>query len=556
MAMSADPNSWNVALGEQLTLDAGTSYDPEATPLTFGWSVNPSAGVNLTVLSPSKRGATFSIPGIYTFTVTGTDGNATPAVSVLNREVAVFNTEDFETFGNRFLAPYWTLQNLEVRDSYSPSTWYSLEDQPGRLLMQTLNDSSKPLVYNAPTYPALLRPLPAGTNFVIQTDLAFDTKRTGTFFTGLQVDVVETGANTRYVFGIENGLNWWVRRATAGNGYTNLNASTAFTGTSAVIRVRRNGNSLFFERRVADTWFSLFTQSLPAGATAVNGGPMLATSAAESMRVAFDYVMLVDPSNLNSVLNNLRITEVMYAPKAPDTVEYIELQNTGASAINLQGCRFANGDPFDQFIFPNLSLNPGQYCVVTNSTAAFTARYGAGILVAGEWGSSSGLNNTGEKIHLLDADGNDIHNFTYSSATPWPTTANGQGPSIEVVNLAGNYSAGVNWRASYEIGGSPGSPGVGPDSDGDGQPDSLEALFGTDPNDASSRFTAVVLPGPQNQLTFPTVNGRQYRVYYRDSMVSGDWIILQTATATGTSTTITDTTDPKPFVRFYRVQAL
>ena len=39
--------------------------------------------------------------------------------------------------------------------------------------------------------------------------------------------------------------------------------------------------------------------------------------------------------------------EIMYHPASPDTVEFIELKNTGAAAINLAGCRFADGEPFD-----------------------------------------------------------------------------------------------------------------------------------------------------------------------------------------------------------------
>ena len=123
---------------------------------------------------------------------------------------------------------------------------------------------------------------------------------------------------------------------------------------------------------------------------------------------------------------------------------------------------------------------------VPNDTAAFIAKYGAGALIAGQ--APGALNNGGERIVLRDADGNVIHDFTYLDTAPWPTTPDGGGPSLEVIDTNGNYDSGLNWRASWEIGGSPGWQGAGPDTDGDGQPDSWEALFGTDPNSIASRF--------------------------------------------------------------------
>ena len=81
--------------------------------------------------SPATTTATFTQPNIYSFTATGTDIAA--AATGITREIAVYNTEDFASFGEATLANYWTLSNLETRDNYSPSGWYSLEDESGEL---------------------------------------------------------------------------------------------------------------------------------------------------------------------------------------------------------------------------------------------------------------------------------------------------------------------------------------------------------------------------------------------------------------------------------------
>ncbi|MBC8469759.1 MAG: lamin tail domain-containing protein, partial [Planctomycetes bacterium] len=60
------------------------------------------------------------------------------------------------------------------------------------------------------------------------------------------------------------------------------------------------------------------------------------------------------------VVDNLRITEIMYNPFNPNT-EYVELQNVGAGTINLNLVKFTNGI---DFTFPNIELAGNEYVVV------------------------------------------------------------------------------------------------------------------------------------------------------------------------------------------------
>lgn len=96
-----------------------------------------------------------------------------------------------------------------------------------------------------------------------------------------------------------------------------------------------------------------------------------------------------------------------------------------------------------------------------------------------------------------------------------------------------------------------------PDSDGDGMSDAAEALFGTNPNSATSR--AVITTGfnasKQPVIGWPTVNGRQYRVEYCDTLGAG-WSTLTTITSNNGTASHTDTTTPIPGKRFYRIVAL
>ncbi len=46
---------------------------------------------------------------------------------------------------------------------------------------------------------------------------------------------------------------------------------------------------------------------------------------------------------------------------------------------------------------------------------------------------------------LRDSLGNVIHDFSYDNTAPWPTTPDGGGPSLEVIDTEGDYNDPLNW---------------------------------------------------------------------------------------------------------------
>jgi hypothetical protein len=159
------------------------------------------------------------------------------------------------------------------------------------------------------------------------------------------------------------------------------------------------------------------------------------------------------------VAESLRISEIMYHPAStggptdPNT-EYVELTNVGGESINLNLVRFSNGV---QFTFPSFDLAPGGYCLVVQDTAAFRARYGPSLPVAGQYTGS--LSNAGERIELLDAVGEVIHNFHFDDK--WFNVTDGQGFSLTVKDPRmadpNSYGDKALWRPSTRPGGSPGT---------------------------------------------------------------------------------------------------
>jgi hypothetical protein len=161
----------------------------------------------------------------------------------------------------------------------------------------------------------------------------------------------------------------------------------------------------------------------------------------------------------------IAISEINYHPydvtaaeatAIPDVVEddfeFIEIRNTHPTeSINLMNMSLAGGL---SHTFGSVSLGPGQYALVVENVAAFTARYGPGHNILGTW--DGGLGNSGDTVELRDAIGGMLMAVTYTDAAPWSLAADGDGPSLEILDPMGDTSAATNWRASFYDGGTPG----------------------------------------------------------------------------------------------------
>jgi len=162
--------------------------------------------------------------------------------------------------------------------------------------------------------------------------------------------------------------------------------------------------------------------------------------------------------------------------------EFVELFNSGAAPVNLQGWRLAKGV---SFVFPEVVIGPGGYVVVaadgdTNRfKAAYAARYPAvaSALVLG--GLTGTLANNRHTVELRDNQGQQVDQVTYASEGDWALRREGDsypghptwwrgwrwssgadagGKSLELINPRLPNSYGQNWAASVKDGGTPGGP--------------------------------------------------------------------------------------------------
>ena len=156
----------------------------------------------------------------------------------------------------------------------------------------------------------------------------------------------------------------------------------------------------------------------------------------------------------------LKITEIHYHPldsiAGTDTIsgksfEFLELKNTGTSAINLSGLKL---DSAVRYTFPeNAVLLPREFFVIASKPVPFFRRYGK--IASGNF--QGNLSNGGELILLKDRSGNAVLQFRYDDQIPWPVHADGMGYSIVPTKASPDMDPALAdyWVRSAKIGGSP-----------------------------------------------------------------------------------------------------
>ncbi|PYI83082.1 MAG: hypothetical protein DME26_15770, partial [Verrucomicrobia bacterium] len=145
--------------------------------------------------------------------------------------------------------------------------------------------------------------------------------------------------------------------------------------------------------------------------------------------------------------DKLVINEIMYNPPVSQA-SYVEIYNAStANAFDLSGYRL-DGTGFN--FTDGTVIEPGAYVVVVKDRQVFAATYGNSTAVVGEFPAT--LSNNRDTIKLVKpgippAPEFIIDQVTYESTPPWPASANGFGPSLQLIDAAQDNNRVANWAA-------------------------------------------------------------------------------------------------------------
>lgn len=150
----------------------------------------------------------------------------------------------------------------------------------------------------------------------------------------------------------------------------------------------------------------------------------------------------------NVVIPALVITKINYNPYGAtttesDNLEFVEIQNTETSTVNLTGFYFKELGLTYQFPANSSIVAGGSIFLASNSTA-FQTKYG--IPAFGQF--TRNLTNSSQKIVLADGFGNTIDSVEYFDASPWPIAADGVGSYLQLISTTLDNNLASSWIAS------------------------------------------------------------------------------------------------------------
>lgn len=150
----------------------------------------------------------------------------------------------------------------------------------------------------------------------------------------------------------------------------------------------------------------------------------------------------------NVTVPPLVISRIHYNPLAgsgftSNDQEFIEITNTGSTSVSLSGIYLRELGVSYQFPY-NSTVSAGQKIYLASNTTAFLSKYGFSAF--GQF--TRNLSNKSQKLVLADAFGNTIDSVQYADASPWPSSADGTGPNLQLIDVSLDNSLASSWEAS------------------------------------------------------------------------------------------------------------
>ncbi len=239
-----------------------------------------------------------------------------------------------------------------------------------------------------------------------------------------------------------------------------------------------------------------------------------------------------------AVAGDVVISEFMFDPlSGVDGDEFLELTNRTASPVDLSGWSFKG----ITLVFPaGASIGANARIVISPDAARTQATYG--VTAAAVY--TGGISNGGETLTLSDASLTVIDSVKYTDRDPWPTTTDGTGPSLELIDPAQDHNDPANWAASTAPRGN--TAGAPNSVAGTGVKPHITNLAAT-PNVPAVNQAVTVTATVTGQVGTPTLR-------YRYGANTGDVLLAMTSSGVDTWTANIPGTTAGQLIR-YRVEA-
>lgn len=224
-------------------------------------------------------------------------------------------------------------------------------------------------------------------------------------------------------------------------------------------------------------------------------GTFVAASVALATAVVGSLVVAAPPAA--AAASDVVINEMMTkaGPSTDPAFEFIELYNRGVDPVDVSGWGFSAGIALDPTLYPlnaagTMRVLPAGTVIPAQSYFVGSSNTGVFSTVTGSSANfsfaPSGLSSSGETVTLVDGTGATVDTVTYAAAAPWPSSPNGTGPSLELVDPYLDNSVAASWGASTVD---------------NGTPKARNSIYGAPPPSLTDVVTSPLRPDPGQSVT-------------------------------------------------------
>ncbi len=205
-------------------------------------------------------------------------------------------------------------------------------------------------------------------------------------------------------------------------------------------------------------WAGIYFEGVPVRVTAIPdqgyifagwSDPSLPNQASIELDFTGTYNLTANFVQGSVATDPIVINEINYhSPDATDAGDWIELYNPTNAPVDISGwvLQDEGGDAFK--IATSVVIPAQSYVVMANERAQFLTVYPSQTnLIENLDEGSFKLANSGEKIYLRNANDVIIDAVAYDDQTPWPIAADGDGPSLQLIDASSNNNVASNWIA-------------------------------------------------------------------------------------------------------------
>ena len=201
---------------------------------------------------------------------------------------------------------------------------------------------------------------------------------------------------------------------------------------------------------------------------------------------SYDFIVPIESEPIDPVTDELVIiNEINYnSADDSDSGDWVELYNRSTDNLDLSGWIMKDDDDSHNLVFPQETVIDGNgFLILTRDQDLFFTEFPDIETVIGDF--DFGLSSNGDAVRLYNADGALVDEVYYLPDSPWPTSANGEGYTLELLDPELDNSVPDNW-APVNFNGSPDQPNLLVNTD-DLSDDKLQIVCF--PNPTANNFT-------------------------------------------------------------------